>query len=381
MKLVKPSFSLNRTDNNELSFHDSIKYVINMHFFYGIDIRKKQNYHFVCNFLFSIHLIFGMLFLCHAVLKAELQSDDTQVFVWSLGFLTTAILNGILKIIYRWSARRLTDLVNRSETKLEFFPAKEKQSHLNRINRISKCGVVLPGLFLIIQIARQIEVYCFSKNTVSYGSATFRKLQEKYYIDDIFRIVIALPCFIFFLQGTLLCIPLYVNNSFVFKKLNKITDIVLYIKIHQHFRAGCKVSQKALGPYFFFNCGTILVVILFFARTVATSSHNISISALILLSVYLPILIVHVVYIGKLNAMLDSTFGHLQNPENWMKMNDKILGPKERTNLLEKIELYVMHVNFDDPYAKLIGVGRVKPKIAVGILGFLVNYICLLYDK
>ncbi|GAB6024784.1 hypothetical protein CHUAL_014266 [Chamberlinius hualienensis] len=374
--------SYNDDSKEILSFRDSIKQVINFLYFYGIDIRKQRTYHFICNVLFAVHLFLGSLFLSYAFLKADLQNEDMQVFVWSAGLLTLAIQNVVMKISYRWSNKDLVKLLAETDAVLEMFPKISCQQYLQKLKQMSNYILVLPFSFLVIQVSRQIEIYCFSERTViNYGSPLFRYLQQNYYIDDIFRIGIAMPCYTFFLTGTAVLCPVLFTVFFMIQNLKRINDAEKYIKIHRRICNYYKLTQNAFGLFFFLACGTILVVILFFARSVATSPRNISWSALLVLAIYFPILMVHIVFIGKTNIELETTLSQLMNSGDNMRWKMRKLGPNKRSHLLSKLDLYVTFVALDRPQIELIGIGKVKPQIVIGIVTFVLCYTFVLYDK
>ncbi|GAB6024782.1 hypothetical protein CHUAL_014265 [Chamberlinius hualienensis] len=378
MKSVEPA----KDKKRDLTFRDAVDCVVKMHFFYGMDIRKTRNrFNFICNVLFLFHLISGFLFFAYANLKAELQSENIQVFLFSAGLITLSFQNIVMKITYRWSNAYLVDALDKTDFILDQFQCKEKPLFMKKLQRLSRLSFILPLSFITVHSIRLIEFYWLKERLVDYGPPLFIELNEKYHIEDIFRLGIAYHCQVFFVNATMLMIPLYFSSRFTFNQLKLITDVHKYIELHRHLCEYFIKLQQAFGLFFFCACATILIVILFFARTVATSSENISMSAILLLLVYFPILIAHIVIIARINNNMDSTTNHLLIQGNRMKCGTTAITKSQRLNMLTKLELYKVFVSFEDPCLKLIGVGRVKPHIVIAIVDFVLCYVFVLYKK
>ncbi|GAB6024765.1 hypothetical protein CHUAL_014263 [Chamberlinius hualienensis] len=286
-----------------------------------------------------------------------------------------------MKLSYRWSNKDLVKLMTETDALLEKVPKNICQQYLQRLKQTSSYTLLLPFFIVITCICQQLEFYCFSERTVNYGNPFFIYLQEKYYIDDIFRIGISIPCGIFFTMGIIMGYPVMVTMSFMIQHLKRINETVEYIKIHRHICNYYKLAQNGLGLFGSLIAITAVVGILFFARSVATSPQNVSWATILKLAIFFPFATNVFKIVGNINIELETTLSHLLNFGDSMHLKMRKLGFHEKARLLTKLELYAIFVTLDQPYVKLIGVGKVTPQFVIGFASFVLCYICVLYGK
>ncbi|GAB6030705.1 hypothetical protein CHUAL_007558 [Chamberlinius hualienensis] len=362
----------------KLSFDRLIQPLINLNFIYGSNLTTESRYQWIYDLLYIYHILVALMHIGFGLVKAELGSSDIQKVMLSLQYISNGVTSLITKVIYKQLCPKFALLIQNADCLLSKIQSKNDNlpKHIKLIGLIM---TLFPHLMLLMHYKQAIEINLLkSKNYVQIGDEYFVELCLKYHLNELYHFMIApltyTSGFLPYCTIAPFCCLVFatrLNNA----KPNNVNDIVKLIRLHREACKFMKLIDNTFNQIAIIRLGLKLLFTLIYIRILIVPGQSIASIGITFVVACFIMLSAIILLPAALNNKMKASVAHL------IELAREVENDGDKLALTAKIDLYVTHVEIDQPMITLGNLILVNPHMIIQFADLILAYTFLLYSK
>ncbi|GAB6030708.1 hypothetical protein CHUAL_007561 [Chamberlinius hualienensis] len=319
----------------------------------------------------------------------------------SLQYLSNGVASLITKMAYRQVCSKFTLLIQNADSLLS--KIQSENDHLpKKIKLIGLFMTLVPHLLLLLHYEQAIEIHLIKrKNYVQVGDQRFDELCRKYNLIVLYHLFVAPFTYTASFLPYCTIIPFFWLISVTFTRLvnakpNNVNDIVKLVQLHHEACKFMKLVDSSFNKIAIIRLSLLLLFALIYIRVLIVPNQSVTASGIVFVFACLNMLTLSILLPTILNNKVKASVQHLIKTAREVEDDEQTLLAvrilltviqKIRTDLTlnrqltDKMDLYVIHVELDQPKITLGHLTLINPHQIIELADFILAYTFLLYSK